>query len=181
MGLIKAAMRSAGGVLADQWKEFFYCEALPDNVLVTKGQKRTSGRSSNRKGSDNIISSGSVIAVADGQCMLVVEQGKVVEVAAEPGEFIFDSSTEPTIFAGDLGEGVVNTFKAIAKRIEKRVTTELEKMRDNDRAAYETFFENFGRGLKFGIYSSYGMKADELGAHLKIASLFHHTASSLKF
>lgn len=117
MGLIKAAMQSTGGVLADQWKEFFYCDAIPDNVLVTKGQKRTSGRSSNRKGSDNVISSGSVVAVADGQCMLVVEQGKVVEVAAEPGEFIFDSSTEPTIFAGDLGDSVVQTFKSVAKRI----------------------------------------------------------------
>ncbi len=115
MGLIKAAMQSASGVFADQWKEFFYCDALPDRVLMAKGQKRITGRNKN-KGSDNIITSGSVIAVADGQCMLIVEQGKVVEVAAEPGEFVFDASTEPTIFAGDLGEGVMQTFKSIAKR-----------------------------------------------------------------
>lgn len=82
MGLIKAAMGSVGGVLADQWKEFFYCEAMPKELLVTKGVKRTSGRSSNTKGSDNIISNGSGIAVADGQCMLIVEQGKIVEVCA---------------------------------------------------------------------------------------------------
>ena len=75
MGLIKAAVGAAGGVMADQWKEFFYCESMPKEVLVTKGVKRTSGRSSNTRGSDNIITSGSGIAVADGQCMMIVEQG----------------------------------------------------------------------------------------------------------
>ncbi len=116
MGLISAALGSAGGVLADQWKEYFYCEALPTNVLAVKGRKRNSGRSSNTKGSDNIISSGSVIAVADGQCMLIVEQGKIVDVCAEPGEYIYDSSTEPSIFSGKLGEGILNVFKQIGKR-----------------------------------------------------------------
>ena len=86
MGLIHAALGSAGGVLADQWKEYFYCESLDNNTLAVKGRKKTSARSSNH-GSDNIISSGSVIAVADGQCMLIVEQGKVVDVCAEPGEY----------------------------------------------------------------------------------------------
>ena len=85
MGLIRAAAGAAGGVLADQWKEYFYCESIPADVLAVKGQKRVSGRSSNTKGSDNIISNGSVIAIADGQCMLIVEQGKVVDVCAEPG------------------------------------------------------------------------------------------------
>ena len=116
MGLIKAGMGAVGGVLADQWKEFFYCEALPSDVLVRKGQKRVSGRSSNTKGSDNIISNGSGIAVADGQCMIIVEQGKIVEVCAEPGEFTYDSSTEPSIFSGKLGESILNTFKAVGKR-----------------------------------------------------------------
>ena len=116
MGLIKAGVGALGGVLADQWKEFFYCDSLPDDVLVRKGQKRISGRSSNTKGSDNIISNGSGIAVADGQCMIIVEQGKVVEVCAEPGEFTYDSSTEPSIFSGKLGESILNTFKAVGKR-----------------------------------------------------------------
>lgn len=116
MGLIKAGLGAAGGVLADQWKEYFYSEALPENVLVTKGQKRTGGRSSNTKGSDNIISNGSVIAVADGQTMIIVEQGKIVEVCAEPGEFVYDTSTEPSIFTGDLGTGIKETFKNIGKR-----------------------------------------------------------------
>ncbi len=115
MGLISAALGAATGVLADQWKEYFYCEALPNNVLAVKGRKRASGRSSNR-GSDNIISSGSVIAVADGQCMLIVEQGKIVDVCAEPGEYIYDSSTEPSIFSGKLGEGILEVFKQIGKR-----------------------------------------------------------------
>ena len=116
MGLIKAGIGALGGTLADQWKEFFYCEAMAKEVLVTKGQKRISGRSSNTKASDNIISNGSGIAVADGQCMLIVEQGKVVEVCAEPGEFTYDSSTEPSIFAGSLGESIKQTFKTIGKR-----------------------------------------------------------------
>ena len=116
MGLIQAALGSAGGVLADQWKEYFYCEALPADVLVTKGVKRAGSRSANTKGSDNIISNGSVIAVADGQCMLIVEQGKVVDLCAEPGEYTYDSSTEPSIFTGKLGESVLAVFKNIGKR-----------------------------------------------------------------
>lgn len=117
MGLIKAIGGAAGGVLADSWKEFFYCDAIDKSTLVVKGQKRTTSRSSNTKGNDNIISSGSAIAVADGQCMIIVEQGRVVEVCAEPGEFIFDSSTEPSIFAGNLGEQIANSFKTVGRRI----------------------------------------------------------------
>ena len=116
MGLLKAGIGALGGVLADQWKEYFYCDALPVEVLVRKGEKRVSGRSSNTKGTDNVISNGSVIAVADGQCMLIVEQGKVVEVCAEPGEFVYDSSTEPSIFAGKFGESLKQSFMAIGKR-----------------------------------------------------------------
>ncbi len=116
MGLIKAGIGALGGTLADQWKEFFYCDSLDKDTLVTKGQKRTSGRSSNTKGNDNIISNGSGIAVADGQCMIIVEQGKIVEVCAEPGEFTYDTSTEPSIFAGSLGKSIIDTFKTIGKR-----------------------------------------------------------------
>ena len=116
MGLIKAALGAAGGTLADQWKEFFYCESLAKEVMVVKGEKRIGKRSSNTKGSDNIISNGSGIVVADGQCMIIVEQGKIVEVCAEPGEFTYDTSTEPSIFTGGLGEGIKNTFKTMGKR-----------------------------------------------------------------
>lgn len=116
MGLIKAGIGALGGTMADQWKEFFYCDAMEKDVMVTKGRKRTSSRSSNTKGNDNIISNGSVIAVADGQCMMIVEQGKIVEVCAEPGEFTYDTSTEPSIFAGSLGESIKATFKTVGKR-----------------------------------------------------------------
>lgn len=116
MGLIKAAIGALGGTLADQWKEFFYCDALENDILATKGQKQVGSRSSNTKGSDNVISNGSGIAVADGQCMIIVEQGKVVEVCAEPGQYTYDKSSEPSIFAGSLGESILDTFKTIGKR-----------------------------------------------------------------
>ena len=116
MGLIKAGIGAVGGVLADQWKEFFYCDAMDKSVMVVKGQKQVSGRSSNTKGNDNIISNGSGIAVADGQCMMIVEQGKIVEVCAEPGQFTYDTSSEPSIFTGNLGNSIKETFKQIGKR-----------------------------------------------------------------
>lgn len=116
MGLIKAGAGALGSTLADQWKEFFYCDAIDKDTLVVKGVKRVSSRSSNTKGSDNIISNGSGIAVADGQCMIIVEQGKIVEVCAEPGQFTYDTSTEPSIFAGSLGQSILDTFRLIGKR-----------------------------------------------------------------
>ena len=116
MGLLKAIFGATGGVLADQWKEYFYCDALDADTLVVKGSKRISGRSSNTKAVDNIISTGSVIAVADGQCMLIVEQGKVVELCAEAGEYIYDASTEPTIMAGNLSKSIPEVFRNIGKR-----------------------------------------------------------------
>lgn len=116
MGLLKAGAGALGGVLADQWREYFYCESMEADVLAAKGEKRIGGRSSNKKGSDNIITNGSVIAVNDGQCMIIVEQGKVVDICAEPGEFVYDSSSEPSIFYGGLGEGIKRSFAEIGKR-----------------------------------------------------------------
>ena len=116
MGLIKAAAGAAGGTLADQWKEFFYCDSLDNDTLMVRGKKRTSGRSSNTKGHENVITNGSGIAVADGQCMMIVDQGKIVEVCAEPGEYTYDMSSEPSIFCGNLGEGIKATFQTIGKR-----------------------------------------------------------------
>ncbi len=116
MGLIQAALSAAQSTLADQWKEFFYCDAMDSDVLVTRGRKRISGLSSNRYGNDNIITSGSGIAVADGQCMIIVDQGKIVEVCAQPGEYTYDASSEPSIFTGSLGEAIHMTFERIGKR-----------------------------------------------------------------
>lgn len=117
MGLIKAAAGAVGGVLEDQWLEYFYCDSIESDVLVTKGHKKTKGRASNNKGDENVISNGSAIAVNEGQCMIIVDQGKVVELCAEAGVFTYDSSSEPSIFYGKLGENIKNTFKTIGKRI----------------------------------------------------------------
>lgn len=116
MGLIKAATGAAGGTLADQWKEFFYSDSLDNDTLMVRGKKRIDRRSSNTKGHDNVITNGSGIAVADGQCMMIVDQGKIVEVCAEPGEYTYDMSSEPSIFCGSLGEGIKATFQTIGKR-----------------------------------------------------------------
>ncbi len=116
MGLISAALGSVGGVMADQWLEYFYCESLDKDIIAAKGEKRISGRSSNKKGSDNVISNGSIIAVADGQCMIIVDQGKVADICAEPGEFKYDASSEPSLFCGSLGKNIIETFKNIGKR-----------------------------------------------------------------
>ena len=116
MGLISAALASASNVLSEQWKEYFYCDALPNDVLAVRGRKRTSGSSNSQ---DNIISNGSVVAVADGQCMLIVEQGKVVDLCAEPGEYVYDMSTEPSFFdGGKFVDNLLDLFKTMGKRFE---------------------------------------------------------------
>ena len=124
MGLIKAAMGTFGGVMADQWKEFIYCDSLPENVLVVKGKKRTSsqGRSSNTSAEDNIISQGSRIAINDGQCMIIVEQGKVVEICSQTGEYVYDKSTEPSIFVDGFNkEGIMNVWEKMKERFNEQL------------------------------------------------------------
>ena len=116
MGLLKAGTAAGQSMLADKWREYFYCPSLESDVLVKKGEKRISGRSSNTKGSENLISNGSVIAVNEGQCMIIVEQGAIAEVCAEAGEFVYDSSSEPSIFYGDLKESVTASFRQFGKR-----------------------------------------------------------------
>ncbi len=117
MGLLKAGAGALSGVLADSWREFFYCDSLEADVLVAKGEKKIGGRSSNKKGEDNIISNGSIIAVNDGQCMIIVESGKVVDICAEPGEFVYDKSTEPSIMYGGLNkENIKACFAQLGKR-----------------------------------------------------------------
>lgn len=117
MGLIKATTEAIGGSLSDQWKEMVYSDALPVDVLVRRGSKRIGDRSSNVKSDDNIISNGSIVIVNDGQCALIVEQGNIVDFCAEQGEYVFDTSLAPSLFAGSLGKGVVETFKNIGRRI----------------------------------------------------------------
>lgn len=116
MGLLKAGVGAAGGVLADQWREYFYCEALDADTLVAKGEKRVGKRGSNTKGENNVISDGSIVAIADGQCMMIVENGAVVDVCAEPGEFVYDTGTEPSVFSGKLGDMVKKSFEQVGRR-----------------------------------------------------------------
>lgn len=122
MGLLKAGAGALGGVLADSWRDYFYCDALNADTLVVKGMKRTSdkGRSSNTKGESNIISDGSIIAVADGQYMIIVEQGAIVDACGEPGEFVFDNSSEPSLFFGD--DKITDRIKTAFERVGGRFT-----------------------------------------------------------
>lgn len=117
MGLLQVGIEAAAGVLSDQWREYFYCESISADVLVVKGQQRKSKRGFNTKGSDNIISNGSIIAVNEGQAMMIVEQGQVIEFSSEPGEFVFDTSTEPSIFYGHLGDNIKRSFETFTRRV----------------------------------------------------------------
>ncbi len=116
MGLIKAFKNAFGSAIADQYGEYFYCDSISSDILVVKGLKRLTPGKNQNNGTDNIISNGSVVAVNEGQCMIIVDQGKVVELCAEAGEFIYDSSTEPSIFYGNLGENIMKTFATIGRR-----------------------------------------------------------------
>ena len=116
MGLIKAALGSLNSLLADQWREYYYCDSMEENVLVVKASKRTSSRSSNTKGSADVISNGSVIAVNEGQCMMIVQQGQIVEFTAEPGAYTWDSSAEPSVFYGKLGDNLKGSWETLKRR-----------------------------------------------------------------
>ena len=115
-GALNAGLGAAGNVLANQWKEFIYCDSIPDDTLMVKGRKQVSGKSSNTKGEDNVITNGSGIVVNDGQCMIIVENGKVVEVCAEPGKFTYDPSLAPSIFAGSFGQSLIDSFKMLGQQ-----------------------------------------------------------------
>lgn len=117
MGLIQAVVGATQDVFADTWREYFYGEYMDDDTLMVKGKKRVSGKSSNTKGTENVISNGSIIAVNEGQCMIIVDQGAIAEVCAQAGEYIYDSSTEPSIFYGNLGKSIVNSFKTWGRRV----------------------------------------------------------------
>ena len=115
-GALNAGLGAAGNVLANQWKEFIYCDSIPDDTLMVKGRKQVSGKSSNTKGEDNVITNGSGIVVNDGQCMIIIENGKVVEVCAEPGKFTYDTSLAPSIFAGSFGQSLIDSFKMLGQQ-----------------------------------------------------------------
>ena len=114
MGLIKAALAAGSSVLADQWLEYIYCERMEDNVLMRKGVSKKEG--SNTKGTDNIITNGSKIVVGEDQFLIVVSDGKIVDFTAEPGQYTFDQGTEPSMFYGGFGKGLIESFKKFGER-----------------------------------------------------------------
>ena len=116
MGILKVGAGAAASVLEDSWREYFYCPSLEADVLAKKGENRRSGRSRNTKGSENLISNGSLIAVNEGQCMMIVDQGQIVEFCSEPGEYVYDQSAEPSIFYGGLKKGILDSFRQFGKR-----------------------------------------------------------------
>lgn len=118
MGLITTAFASFNSTLADQWKEYFVCSALDNDTLLIKGERKgKNSLFSGNNASDNVISNGSGIVVADGQCMILVDQGKVREVCSEPGCYVYDASSEPSIFVGNLSEAFQNLLKSLKERI----------------------------------------------------------------
>jgi membrane protease subunit (stomatin/prohibitin family) len=114
MGLIKAAFSALGTTLADQWKEYIYCDSMDENTLVKKGEVRVTG-GSNTKRSDNIITNGSKVAVNEGQFMLIVENGKIVDFTSEPGAYTYNTGTEPSLFDSGFS-GLKESFKKVGKR-----------------------------------------------------------------
>ncbi|MBQ6454426.1 MAG: SPFH domain-containing protein [Coriobacteriales bacterium] len=151
MGLINAAKSGLEGVLADQWREYFYCESLSPDVLMCKGQKRIDNRrSQNTKGSDNLISNGSIIAVNDGQFMIIVQQGEIVEFCGEPGEFIWNSSTEPSMLTGLVDGELKDAILGSAKIFVRRFTAGGDTMKDQ-RVYYFNMKEIYGN--KYGTAS----------------------------
>lgn len=115
MGLIRAAIGAATGVLSDQWKDYIYCDSLSADILVAKGHRRNT--TGGNQGNDNVITNGSIISINNGQCMIIVESGKVVDLCAEPGQYKYDQSSEPSVFTGgDLASNVKMIFSQIGKR-----------------------------------------------------------------
>lgn len=115
MGFIKAGIGALSTELADSWKDFFYCDSMGQNILMKKGQVRVGSKSSNTKRDENIISDGSKVIVSDGQCLLVSENGKIIDVVAEPGEYIYNTGTAPTIFEGGF-KGLKESLKRVGQR-----------------------------------------------------------------
>ncbi len=115
MGLIKAISGAIGSTMADQWVEYIKCDAMPANILAMRGRKETTRRSSNTKGEDNVITDGSRVDVADGQCMLIVENGRVLDFCAEPGQYVYQTGTQPSLFSGGLGN-LSATFEEVGRR-----------------------------------------------------------------
>lgn len=111
MGIIKAVAGAIGTSLADQWLEVFEAENMGDQTVFTKGVKIRSGQ--NKKGLDDVVSNGSMIHVYPNQFMMLVDGGKVVDYTAEEGYYKVDNSAMPSLFNGEFGDALKETFNRI--------------------------------------------------------------------
>ena len=114
MGLIKAVASSVSSGLGDQFKEYVTCPTVDNDVIIQRGYVQHGDGNNNY--SDGVISNGSMIAVPQGMAMMIIDNGAIKEFTAEPGEYKWDTSSEPSIFTGGLGQGILNTFKTIGSR-----------------------------------------------------------------
>ena len=140
MGLIAAALGAVGGGLADQWLEVIEASDMGEGVVLAKGVPvRTDGRNSNKKGSSDVISNGSIIHVDQNQFMMLVDGGKIVDYTAEPGYFKVENSSAPSLFNGQFGDALKETFS----RFKFGGTTPVKQ---------EVFYVNLQeiKGIKFG-------------------------------
>ncbi|MCX4364153.1 MAG: SPFH domain-containing protein [Bacilli bacterium] len=115
MGLIKATLDAAGAVVGDQFKEYVTCPTTDSSVLVVKGD--VNHGSGNKNATEGIISNGSKIVVPAGYAMMIIDNGAIKEFSAEPGEFIWDTSSEPSVFEGGFFKGIGDSIKKIGNRI----------------------------------------------------------------
>lgn len=115
MGLLRAATTSVASGFGDQFKEFVTCPTIEKNVLIQRGTVQHGKGNSNP--SEGVISNGSKIVVPQGMAMMIIDNGAIKEFSAEPGEFIYDTSSEPSVFTGGFFKGIGETIKTIGSRI----------------------------------------------------------------
>lgn len=140
MGIVKAFFGAMGGNLADSWGEVIEAGPMSDTTVFTKGVKvRKDKRSSNKRGTEDVISNGSVIHVYPGQFMMLIDGGKVVDFTAEEGYYKVDDSAAPSLFAGELGASIKDAFQRI-------------KFGGTPSYAQKAYFINLQeiKGIKFG-------------------------------
>ncbi|MBE6628282.1 MAG: virion core protein [Ruminococcaceae bacterium] len=115
MGIIKAFFGSLGGGFADQWQEVIEADSMSDTTVFTKGVKvrKNDKRSSNKKGTEDLITNGSIIHVYPNQFMMLVDGGKIVDYTAEEGYYKVDNTCMPSMFSGQFGESLKETFSRI--------------------------------------------------------------------
>lgn len=109
MGLVSIAASSMKGALQDIWRDYFYVDSMPDDILVIRASKRTNKKKKNNE-DDNVISNGSIIAVNDGQCAIITLNGTIQEICSQAGEFVYNQSTEPSMLCDGFIKDTLTSF-----------------------------------------------------------------------